>query len=271
MRASPVLERELRDTNVAGSIIWTLLAIGIRARRHSPEAISAGLQPNGGMARLKRSRTNSRQPPLAAPNSCRGDATRARNSRQDAEFAEKARRLERPYDRLRADPHPSAATARAGSATARLSWPGQVSGHRVSPIPREAPAGRLPLRGGPLRDHGAVPLGGLLPLHPLPAPNGHRLLGQRPRPPGRIPPAGGSDRLRAFKPPTGVPKLFCGDVRLGAVQRRTARGIPRSRCASARSTAIPGSAPRYRQFTASAAPWEPIPDDGLERHPGTRS
>jgi hypothetical protein len=26
----------------------------------------------------------------------------------------------------------------------------------------------------------------------------------------------------------------------------------------------------YRQFLDSAAPWEPIPDDGLERFPGRR-
>ncbi len=27
----------------------------------------------------------------------------------------------------------------------------------------------------------------------------------------------------------------------------------------------------WRQFTDYAAPWEPIPDDGLERHPESRS
>ena len=29
----------------------------------------------------------------------------------------------------------------------------------------------------------------------------------------------------------------------------------------------PGIRPSYRQFTAYAAAWEPIPDDGLPRHP----
>ena len=29
----------------------------------------------------------------------------------------------------------------------------------------------------------------------------------------------------------------------------------------------PGVRPAYRQFVAYAAPWEPIPDDGLPRHP----
>jgi hypothetical protein len=28
----------------------------------------------------------------------------------------------------------------------------------------------------------------------------------------------------------------------------------------------PGVRPTARQFVAYAAPWEPIPDDGLERH-----
>jgi hypothetical protein len=28
----------------------------------------------------------------------------------------------------------------------------------------------------------------------------------------------------------------------------------------------PGIRPQYRQFLASAAPWEPVPDDDLERY-----
>jgi hypothetical protein len=32
----------------------------------------------------------------------------------------------------------------------------------------------------------------------------------------------------------------------------------------------PGIRPRYRQFVDSAAPWEPVPDDGLARHPRSR-
>ena len=32
----------------------------------------------------------------------------------------------------------------------------------------------------------------------------------------------------------------------------------------------PGIVPCARQFVASAAPWEPIPDDGLPRHPESR-
>jgi hypothetical protein len=75
----------------------------------------------------------------------------------------------------------------------------------------------------------------------------------------------GAEHLRAFQPPVGVPKLFCslcgsalfsGDpfsdeevaVRLGAFD------------------GDPGIRPQYRQFVDSAAPWEPLPDDGLVRH-----
>ena len=32
----------------------------------------------------------------------------------------------------------------------------------------------------------------------------------------------------------------------------------------------PGIRPSVRQFVAYAAPWEPIPDDGLPRHPESR-
>ena len=88
---------------------------------------------------------------------------------------------------------------------------------------------------------------------------------------GRVPQAGfrllrGEDQLHAFKPPTGVPKLFCatcgsalfsGDplsdeqvaVRLGTLD------------------ADPGMRPQYRQFVDSAAAWEPIPHDNLTRYP----
>ena len=34
--------------------------------------------------------------------------------------------------------------------------------------------------------------------------------------------------------------------------------------------ADPGVRPSYRQFVAYAAPWEPLPDDGLERFPESR-
>ncbi len=93
---------------------------------------------------------------------------------------------------------------------------------------------------------------------------------------GRVPQDGfrllqGEDRLRTYRPPTGgAPKLFCTDcgsalfsgeplsdpevaVRLGALDRD------------------PGIRPERRQFVDYAAPWEPLPDDGLPRYPESRS
>jgi hypothetical protein len=79
----------------------------------------------------------------------------------------------------------------------------------------------------------------------------------------------GEDRLRAWRPETGMHKYFCGEcgsalfsapgtdfdqvgVRLGVLD------------------ADPGIRPTYRQYVKYAAVWEPIPDDGLPRHPEAR-
>jgi hypothetical protein len=92
---------------------------------------------------------------------------------------------------------------------------------------------------------------------------------------GRVPQEGftllqGAAELRAYKPPEGVPKLFCtscgsalfsGDpfsdaevaVRLGTLD------------------GDPGIRPHYRQFVDSATSWEAIPDDGLTRYPRSRN
>jgi hypothetical protein len=80
----------------------------------------------------------------------------------------------------------------------------------------------------------------------------------------------GREQLRSYKPEAGVPKHFCSVcgsalfsadpfadeqvvVRLGTLDRD------------------PGIRPSYRQFVDSAAPWEPIPDDGLPRYPRSAS
>ena len=69
---------------------------------------------------------------------------------------------------------------------------GSARGRRPrSSLARAPAAGRLPVRRRPLRDHRALRLGGLLPLHAMPAAHRHRLLRQRPRAAGRLsPPAG---------------------------------------------------------------------------------
>jgi hypothetical protein len=80
----------------------------------------------------------------------------------------------------------------------------------------------------------------------------------------------GSELVRAYQPPEGVPKLFCSTcgsalfsghpssdekivVRMGTLDRD------------------PGIRPQYRQFVDSAASWEPIPHDGLKRYPRSGS
>jgi hypothetical protein len=90
----------------------------------------------------------------------------------------------------------------------------------------------------------------------------------------RVPRAGfrflqGEQQVKAYKPPAGLPKLFCsrcgsalfsGDpsnddevaIRFGTLDRD------------------PGIRPKYRMFVRSAVPWEEIPDDGLERFTGLR-
>jgi hypothetical protein len=92
---------------------------------------------------------------------------------------------------------------------------------------------------------------------------------------GRVPQEGftllqGAEELRSYQPGGGRPKLFCascgsalfsGDpfsdaevaVRLGTLDRD------------------PGIRPQYRQFVESAASWEAIPQDELERYPRSRN
>jgi hypothetical protein len=88
--------------------------------------------------------------------------------------------------------------------------------------------------------------------------------------PGSLKVTQGEDLVRAYEPNGGWAKLFCSycgsalfsrspddpsmmSVRLGAFDDD------------------PGIRPQYRQFVAYAAPWEPIPDDGLERFPEHRT
>jgi hypothetical protein len=87
--------------------------------------------------------------------------------------------------------------------------------------------------------------------------------------PGSFRVVAGEENLRAWAPEGGFEKFFCGacgsalfsrspddhsviTVRLGALD------------------GDPGIRPSARQFVAYAAPWEPIPDDGLPRYPERR-
>ena len=87
--------------------------------------------------------------------------------------------------------------------------------------------------------------------------------------PGSLRIVAGEELIRSYRPPGGFAKVFCSacggalwaqsqvdpeviGVRMGTFDRD------------------PGIQPSYRQFVAYAAPWEPIPDDGLPRYPERR-
>jgi hypothetical protein len=76
----------------------------------------------------------------------------------------------------------------------------------------------------------------------------------------------GQELVRAYEPPDGFPKAFCSACgsALWSISPDTGQ------IASVRMSLFdddPGVRPSYRQFTAYAAEWEPIPDDGLPRYP----
>ncbi|MGD0386264.1 MAG: GFA family protein [Solirubrobacteraceae bacterium] len=77
---------------------------------------------------------------------------------------------------------------------------------------------------------------------------------------------GGEESLGVWRHPDGgFEKCFC--VRCGA--HLFSRNPDERTQMSIRMAAFdedPGVRPRWRAFVAYAAPWEPIPDDGLERH-----
>jgi hypothetical protein len=87
--------------------------------------------------------------------------------------------------------------------------------------------------------------------------------------PGSLRITAGEELVRSWAPSDGFAKEFCSacgsalwsrnsedpdviGVRLGAFDRD------------------PGIKPSYRQYVAYAAPWEPIPDDGVPRYPERR-
>jgi len=75
----------------------------------------------------------------------------------------------------------------------------------------------------------------------------------------------GEELVRVYTPPDGAPKAFCS-VCGGHVWSQD-RADPAVK--SVRLGALdgdPGVPLSYRQFVAYAAPWDPIPDDGLPRY-----
>jgi hypothetical protein len=85
--------------------------------------------------------------------------------------------------------------------------------------------------------------------------------------PGSLRVTAGEEHIRAYEPADGgFHKVFCSNC--GSSLWSQHPGDPEIK--SVRFGAFdadPGIRPSFRQFVAYAAPWEPIPNDGLPRHP----
>ncbi len=84
--------------------------------------------------------------------------------------------------------------------------------------------------------------------------------------PGSLTVTQGEELIRGYQPPDGFPKRFCGSC--GSALWSQSPDDPD--IVSVRLGVFdedPGIRPAWRQFVAYAAPWEPIPDDGLPRYP----
>jgi hypothetical protein len=86
--------------------------------------------------------------------------------------------------------------------------------------------------------------------------------------PGSLRVLEGEGLVETYRPPDGFAKAFCSGCgsALWSID-------PKGNVSGVRLGAFdedPGVRPSYRQYVAYAAPWEPIPDDGLERFPERR-
>jgi hypothetical protein len=88
--------------------------------------------------------------------------------------------------------------------------------------------------------------------------------------PGSLKVLSGEDLLGAYDPGDGgFLKVFCTSCGSALWSRHPSEDVVGVRMGAFDSD--PGVRPSYRQFVASAAPWEPIPDDGLPRFDGRRT
>src|SRR5215467_12683943 len=84
--------------------------------------------------------------------------------------------------------------------------------------------------------------------------------------PGSLRLVSGEELLGAFEPADGFAKVFCTSCGSALWSRDPETGEP----SAVRMGAFdedPGVRPSAHQFVDYAAPWEPIPDDGLPRFP----
>jgi hypothetical protein len=88
--------------------------------------------------------------------------------------------------------------------------------------------------------------------------------------PGSLRVISGEEVMKAWKPDGGWEKWFCGECGSSLFSRDPEA----PHAMSVRFGAFdddPGVRPTHHNFVAYAAPWEPIPDDGLPRYPEARS
>jgi hypothetical protein len=79
----------------------------------------------------------------------------------------------------------------------------------------------------------------------------------------------GEDLVGVHRPSDGFEKAFCS----GCGSALFSRNPDKPDEIGVRMGTFdrdPGVRPSYHQYAANAAPWEPIPDDGLPRYPGPR-
>jgi hypothetical protein len=87
--------------------------------------------------------------------------------------------------------------------------------------------------------------------------------------PGSLRVTQGEDLIQAWAPDDGFAKLFCSSCG-SALWSRHPDDYDVISIRLGAFDSDPGIRPSYHQFVAFAAPWEPIPDDGLPRHPERR-
>ena len=87
--------------------------------------------------------------------------------------------------------------------------------------------------------------------------------------PGSLRLVQGEALVREYQADGGWAKVFCGECGSSLWSRSPDDpGLLSVRFGA--FDADPGIRPSYRQFVAYAAPWEPLPDDGLPRFPERR-
>jgi len=87
--------------------------------------------------------------------------------------------------------------------------------------------------------------------------------------PGSLRILSGEELLAAYEPPDGYAKVFCSACG-SALWSRNPDDPDAIGVRMGAFDGDPGVRPSYHQYTAYAAAWAPIPDDGLPRYPERR-